>query len=124
MSTIKSLLVDMEQLKLEMRQDLIAQLQAAVNAENALDRAKRSHTERGHVSAHIADSPLTDPSFRILSDRAALQAIRSRAEAQRALMLAGHALEYELNQPLGDALVGAVVNVYSSPRSIEDGKLF
>lgn len=114
MANIKTLLVDMSQLQVEMRQDLISQLQASVNTGNALDKAKRLYSERMRALARVDNSPLTDPSFRILSDRAALQALRSRAEAQRGLMLAGRALEYELNQPLGDALVGAVENVYSS----------
>ena len=98
MAVIKGLMVDMAQLRVEMRQDVIGQLQAELDIRNALDRAKRLAGDRNAVLARVAASSFNDPSFRVLQTRSALQAIRSRAEAQRALFLAGRALEYHLNE--------------------------
>ncbi len=114
MATIKGLMVDMTELGLEMQEDVLGVLQSEISVKNAIDRAKRLAVERTRTLAHIAKSPAGDPTFRILEDRSALRAIRSRSEAQRGLYLAGRALEYQLDQPFGDALGKAVFNVYSS----------
>jgi hypothetical protein len=68
-------------------------------------------------SSRISESPLTDPTFRILQTQQALQAATSRAEAQRWLYRAGRALEYEINTSLGTALPQAVLGAYSSSQA-------
>ena len=114
MAVIKSMMIDMAQLQVEMRQELIGQLQAELDGKNAIESAKRLAKERKQVLARVKTSPFVDPSFRMLSTRSALQAIRSRGEAQRALYLAGRALEYHLNQPFSDALGHAVLNAHNA----------
>jgi hypothetical protein len=117
MAVVQAMTVDMAQLGLEMHQDLIALLQAQVSAGNAVDRARRLHTDRAKLLALASKSPLRDPAFRILQDRAAFQAIRSRAAAQQGLYLALRALEYELNQPFGEAGSKAVFSAFNAAQA-------
>jgi hypothetical protein len=97
-----------------MEQDVLAITQADLRRRNTVDRAKRLADERLRSLDRISTSPLTDPTFRILQTRLALQAVNSRAEAQRWLYRAARALEYEINTSLGDALPQAVLGAYSS----------
>jgi hypothetical protein len=113
-ATVKGLLVDMAQAKVEAQEDVIGVLSARVDAENALADAKRQFLLRGQTLARIGQSSLRDPTARILQSRAALNAIRSRADAQTGLLQAGRGLEYYLNHPIGDALGDAVLNAYDS----------
>jgi hypothetical protein len=114
MAVVQSMTVDLAQLAVEMQQDLIGLLQAQISAGTAVDRARRLHSDRAKLLALASKSPLRDPSFRILQDRAAFQAIRSRASAQQGLYLALRALEYELNQPFGAAGSKAVFSAFNS----------
>jgi hypothetical protein len=114
MATVHTMMVDMAQLEVEMQQDVTGVLQAELNAKNAVNRAKRLFSDRAKTLAQAGASPYTDPSFRILQDRSALQAIASRAAAQRGLFLATRALEYELNQPFGTAAGRAVFNAFNA----------
>ncbi|HEX3597023.1 MAG TPA: hypothetical protein VHU80_18065, partial [Polyangiaceae bacterium] len=112
-ATVKGLLVDMAQAKIEMQEDVIGVLSARVDAENALADAKRVALLRGRELARIDDQmSLRDPTSRVLQSRAALDAIRSRAAAQTTLLQAGRGLEYYLNHPIGDALGDAVLNAF------------
>lgn len=114
MAVVKGLMVDMAQLEVEMREAEIGLLQARVDAENAVADAKRAFAERSRTLARIGTSPLADPTFRVLQSRAALDAVDSRAESQRTLLLAGRGLEYHLNQPLGDVLDKAVLGAWNA----------
>jgi hypothetical protein len=114
MAELKKQLIDSAQLELELQQDALAIVQADLGRRGALDRARRLFAERARALGRIAQSPLQDPSYRVLEDRLALQVVRSRAEAQRWLYRAGRALEYETNTPLGAALPRAVLSAYNS----------
>jgi len=114
MAAVKGLLVDMAQMKVEMRQDVIGVLQSRLDAENEVSDAKRAMTERLRALGRIGESPLRDPTFRLLAERAAQNAMSSRADAQRALFEAGRGLEYHLNRPIGEALEKAVLDVFDA----------
>lgn len=113
-ATVKGLLVDMAQARIETQEDAIGVLAARVDAENALADAKREFDLRARDLARIGQSSLRDPTARVLQSRAALNALRSRADAQRSLLQAGRGLEYHLNHPLGDVLDDAVLNAYDA----------
>jgi hypothetical protein len=111
---IKSMLVDLAQLKLETREATIGVLSARADAENALADAKRAYAERTRELARVGTSSLRDPTTRVLLSRTALHALKSRTEAQKSLYQAGRALEYHLNRPMGDALGKATLNAFNS----------
>lgn len=113
MAVIKGLMIDMAQLRVEMRQDVLAVLEARVDMRNAFTTAVRLVSERGRALARIGKNSTRDASYRLLEERAAVRAVRSRAAAQRELYLAGRALEYELNVPFGAELATAVLNVFN-----------
>lgn len=117
MAELQKQLIDIAQLELEMEQDALAITQADLRRRNTLDHAKRLSDERIRSLARISESPLTDPTFRVLQTQQALQAASSRAEAQRWLYRAGRALEYEINTSLGTALPQAVLGAYSSSQA-------
>ena len=117
MAVIRSMVVDQMQLGVEMQQELIGLLQTQVEAANAVERARRLVGDLARTRAVLAKGTLLDPSFRILRDAAALSALRARADAQSALYRAGRALEYELNQPVGEALSRAVHGVFNASRA-------
>lgn len=117
MAVIQAMYVDMAQLALEMRQDLIGLLQARQRAGEAIERARRLYSDRAKLLAHAGKSPLRDPSYRLLQEAFALKAIGSRAAAQRALYLSVRALEYELNQPFGAAGERSVFAVHSTAQA-------
>jgi hypothetical protein len=116
-ASIQKQLIDIQQLKVDMQQDLIGVTQAQLNRANLLDKAKRLMEERGRVLARISGASYSDPMFRVLESQTALAAVQARADAQRALYLTGRALEYELNMPLGEALGRAVLNASSASRA-------
>jgi hypothetical protein len=114
MAELQKQLIDAAQLELEMEQDTLAITQADLRRRNTLDRAKRLFDERLRSLDRISKSPLTDPTYRVLQTRLALQAVVSRANAQRWLYRAARALEYEINTPLGAALARAVLGAYNT----------
>lgn len=115
MADIQKQMVDLAQLEVDIEQDVIGVLQAKLSVGNSIERAKALHEERGRALAAVAGSPATDPSYRLLRDSLALSALRSRADAQHSLYLAGRALEYEIDMPL-EALSGAVIGACSAPK--------
>lgn len=115
MAEIQKQMIDLAQLAVDIEQDVIGVLQAKLSLGNALDRAKALHEERGRAVAAATGSPATDPTYRLLRDSLALSALRSRADAQRSLYLAGRALEYEIDEPL-EGLAGAVLAASSGPK--------
>lgn len=114
MATIKGLMIDMAQLRVEMKQDLLGVLESQVDLQNSLATAKRLLAERTRTLSHIGKNAARDASYRLLEERAAVRAIRSRAVAQKDLYLAGRALEYELNTPFESELGTAALNVFDS----------
>jgi len=114
MAELQKQLIDSAQLELEMEQDTLAITQADLRRRNTLDRAKRLFDERLRSLDRISNSPLTDPTYRVLQTRLALQAVVSRANAQRWLYRAARALEYEINTPLGATLARAVLGAYNT----------
>jgi hypothetical protein len=114
MAELQKQIIDAAQLELEMEQDVLAITQADLRRRNTLDRAKRLLDERKRSLVRVSKSPLTDPTYRILQTRLALQAVESRADAQRWLYRAARALEYEINTPLGTALPRAVLGAYNT----------
>ncbi len=117
LAELQKQLIDIAQLELEMEQDTLAITQADLRGRNTLNNAKHLAEERIRSLARISESPMTDPTFRILQTQQALQAVTSRAEAQRWLYRAGRALEYEINTSLGTALPQAVLGAYSSSQA-------
>jgi hypothetical protein len=117
MAELQKQLIDIAQLELEMEQDTLGITQADLRRRNTVDRARRLADERIRSLARISGSPLTDPTFRILQTRLALQAVTSRAEAQRWLYRTGRALEYEINTSLGSALPQAVLGAFNSSQA-------
>jgi hypothetical protein len=117
MTELQKQLIDIAQLELEMEQDSLAITQADLRRRNTVDRARRLADERIRSLARISESPLTDPTFRILQTQLALQAVASRSEAQRWLYRAGRALEYEINTSLGSALPQAVLGAFNSAQT-------
>lgn len=115
MADIQKQMIDLAQLDVDTEQDVIGVLQAKLSLGNAIERAKALHEERGRALSAVSGSPATDPSYRLLRDSLALSAVRSRADAQRSLYLAGRALEYEIDTPL-DGLSGAVIAASSGPK--------
>jgi hypothetical protein len=114
MAVVKGLMIDMAQLRVEMRQDVLAVLEARVDMQNSLATARRLASERTRALARIGTNSARDASYRLLEERAAVRAIRSRAAAQKELYLAGRALEYELNVPFYWALGAAALNVFNA----------
>jgi hypothetical protein len=114
MAVIKGLMVDLAQQNVESREAVVAVLQTRVDAENALASAKHAAIERARALSRIGKSPLRDPTFRLLRNRAAEDALRSRADAQRSLFRAGRGLEYHLNQSIGEPLAQAVLNAFDA----------
>jgi hypothetical protein len=117
MAELQKQLIDIAQLELEMEQDTLAITQADLRRRNTVDRARRLADERLRSLARISESPITDPTFRILQTQLALQAVMSRTAAQRWLYRAGRALEYEINTSLGGALPQAVLGAYNSSQA-------
>jgi hypothetical protein len=111
-ATIKLLLVDMAELQTEMQLEAVNVVSARIAAENELAGAKRALWLRHEALDRISASALRDPTARLLQNRAALNALKSRATAQTSLFRAGRGLEYYLNQPIGDALGQAVMNAF------------
>lgn len=114
MAELQKQLIDMEQLGLDIQQATLGVVQADVSRRNALARARRAFDERTRSLARIEQTRGLDPFGRVLETRLALQAFGSRAAAQRWLMRAARALEYEINTPLGAALDRAVLGAYNS----------
>lgn len=114
MAELQKQLIDMEQLGLDIQQATLGVVQADVSRRNALARARRAFDERTRSLARIEQGRGLDPFGRVLETRLALQAFGSRATAQRWLMRAARALEYEINTPLGAALDRAVLGAYNS----------
>jgi hypothetical protein len=114
MAVVKGLMIDMAQLQVEMRQDVLAVLEAKVDMQNSLATARRLASERARALARIGKNSARDASYRLIEERAAVRAMRSRAEAQKELYLAGRALEYELNVPFHWALGAAALNVFNA----------
>jgi hypothetical protein len=114
MAELQKQLIDMEQLGLDIQQATLGVLQADTSRRNALARARRAFDERSRSLARIEQNRGLDPFGRVLETRLALQAFGSRAAAQRWLMRAARALEYEINTPLGSALDRAVLGAYNS----------
>ncbi len=100
MADIQKQMIDLAQLEVDIQQDALGIVQAQLHLHNALDRARLLHEERGRALSASASSSATDPTYRLLRDSLAFSALRSRAEAQRSLYIAGRALEYEVNAPL------------------------
>lgn len=114
MADIQRQLVDLRQLELEILQDCLATVQAALRRSNALDAAKRALVERQRIMDRIVESSAADPLHRVLQDKLALRALDSRAKAQQWLYRSGRALEYEINTPLGEGLGRAVLGAHNS----------
>ncbi len=114
MAEIKKQLVDLHQLEVDMQQVALGITQSQLAARNQLEQVKRAATERERTLARISNSPYSDPTYRLLMNRSALQAINARREAQRWLYRAGRALEYEINTPLGDALNRAILGAHNA----------
>lgn len=114
MAVIKGLMIDMAQLRVEMRLDLLGVLEAEVDMQNSFSTAGRLLAERARAIARIGKNARRDASYRLLEERAAVRAVRSRADAQRALFLAGRALAYELDDPFEADLGAATLNVFSA----------
>jgi hypothetical protein len=109
MARAQQQLIEMNQLAVEAHEATLVLLQARIAERNALDEARALLEERGRVLAVLGKNPANDPSFRLIRDQRATEVLGLRAGAQTQLYLAGKALEFELNQPLG-ALDGAVLN--------------
>ena len=101
--------IDLAQLGVEMQQDVIAVDEARARAINAIEQAQRVFNDKTKTVAVSALNPAHDPSFRLLRDQQALNLLGSRARSQRLLYLAGQALQYEINDPIG-SFPGAVLN--------------
>ena len=105
--------IDYAQLVAEQQQFLLAMLHARMAERNELDEARGLLEERGRVLAVTTSRSLNDPSYRLIRNKNALDAIRARRDAQSDLYLLGKALEFELNFSIG-ALDGAVLNASNS----------
>ncbi len=112
MGDIQKQTIDVTQLGVEETLDVMGVVQASLRLHNALAEAKALYEERGRALALVGMSPATDPAFRLVRDRAALDVLAARARAQRQLYLAGRALEYETNTPL-PSLEGATLRARS-----------
>ena len=118
MAEIQRQLIDLEQLAVEQHQTVLGTLQAALQIRNALDRAQRVAENRARNLTLVERDPAGDPTFRLVRDSLAEDVSTSREDAQQQLMLAGRALEYELNRPL-DGLGRAVLAVRNSGNAEE-----
>ncbi|HEU4408223.1 MAG TPA: hypothetical protein VFS43_23375 [Polyangiaceae bacterium] len=108
-AAIQKGMIDLAQLQLEMQTDVLAAVEAGQRRSNALAEARRAYEDRNRAAALQGKNPILDPSYRIVRDQAAEAFLEARARAQRALFLAGRALEYELNAslPVGQAVLTA-----------------
>jgi hypothetical protein len=112
MANIQKQMIDLAQLGVDMQQDAIGVVLAQLRAKNSLDQARLLWQTRQEALALITSglNPLNDPSYRVLRDQLGLDLLRSRARVQRQMFLAGHALSYEIDQPvptMGGAVLGA-----------------
>lgn len=112
MGDIQKQTIDVTQLGVEETLEVMGVVQASLRLHNALAEAKALYEERGRALALAGMSPATDPAFRLVRDRAALDVLAARSRAQRQLYLAGRALEYETNTPL-PSLEGATLRARS-----------
>ncbi|MFZ5895578.1 MAG: hypothetical protein ACOY0T_31260 [Myxococcota bacterium] len=110
---IQKQLIDIAGASLDIQQEGLGVTLSKLRERDLLEKAKRTFESRTRSMSRIAESPLTDPIFRVLASSSALKAIDSRANAQTWLYRAGRALEYEMNRPLGDALGRAVLGAYN-----------
>jgi len=108
MANVKRELVEIEQLVIEIQDYVLALLSAQIEQRTLLDQARALLEERALALASGATPPSSDPAFRLLRDRTALDVLHARRKAQEALLLAGRALQYELNMSLG-SLDGSVL---------------
>ncbi len=115
MGDIQKQTIDVTQLGAEETLDVMGVVQASLRLHNALAEAKALYEERGRALALVGMSPATDPAFRLVRDRAALDVLAARSRAQRQLYLAGRALEYETNTPL-PSLEGATLRARSGQK--------
>lgn len=108
-AAIQKAMIDLAQMQLELQTDLLAAVEAGQRRSNALAEARRAYDDRNRALALASKNPILDPSYRIVRDQAAEAFLEARARAQRALFLAGRALEYELNAslPVGQAVLTA-----------------
>lgn len=100
MANIKREQIDLREMVIEARQGAIGILESQLKAGNALARAQEIYASRTQTNQLIATDPSMDPAYRLMRNKSSLAVLEGRASAQRQLLEAGRALEYEMNQDL------------------------
>jgi hypothetical protein len=109
MSNAKRELIEQAQIAVEAQETALVLVQAKIAERNLMDQARSLMEERSRVMAVLGKNPANDPSYRLIRDKRALEVLAYRSSAQTQLLLAGRALEFELNMSLS-GLDGAVLN--------------
>jgi hypothetical protein len=100
--------IEVHQLAVEAEAASRALVVGVVERRTLLDRAQTVVAERSRALDMANSDPARNPAVRLLRARAALDVLRSRADAQQKLWRAARALSYEINDPL-PAAEGAVL---------------
>jgi hypothetical protein len=100
MANIKREQIDLAEIVIEARQGAIGILQSQLKFANTLMRAQELYASRTRTNQLIATDPAMDPSYRLVRNRTALTYLNAREVAQRELLEAGRALEYEMDYEL------------------------
>lgn len=100
--------IEVAQLAYEAEEGARALLVHAVERATVVSKAHALYDERARALALIGTDPARDPTVRLVRDRAALDLLEARAEAQYQLWLAARALAFEANLDLPGA-EGAVL---------------
>jgi len=85
---------------IEAREGVIGILESQLKFANALARAQELYQSRTQTNLLISSDPSMDPAYRLVRNKSALGFLDARDAAQKQLLDAGRALEYEMNYDL------------------------
>ena len=100
MANIKREQIDLREMVIEARQGAISILESQLKFGNALARAQELYASRTQTNQLISSDPSMDPAYRLVRNKSTLAVLDGRDAAQRQLLDAGRALEYEINRDL------------------------
>jgi hypothetical protein len=100
MANIKREQIDLCEMVIEARQSVIGILESQLKFANALSRAQELYAGRAQTNQLISSDPSMDPAYRLVRNKTALGLLDARDAAQKQLLDAGRALEYEMNYDL------------------------
>ncbi len=100
MANIQREEIDLAEMVIEARESVIGILESQLKFANTFARAQETYQNRTRTNQLISSDPSLDPSYRLVRNKAALGLLDARDAAQKQLLDAGRALEYEMNYDL------------------------